>query len=127
MSIEHVRISRRGKDHLSVLKRKTQLDNWNVLCRWALCASLADPSQPTDIDIKLDSNVEIAWRVFAGGRPELYWALVKQRCKNEGLSLIEENVTKQFKLHLHRGLQYLAYNRKIENIADLLRRISTLI
>ena len=44
MSLETVRLSQRGKEQLIKLKRVTGIKQWNVLCRWALCVSLADPT-----------------------------------------------------------------------------------
>ena len=64
MSIETVRISQRGKDQLVKLKRITGIRNWNVLCRWALATSLADPTVPLVRDVKTDSNIEMTWRTF---------------------------------------------------------------
>lgn len=46
MAVEHVRVSQQAKDHLVRLKRITGIKNWNVLCRWALCVSLAEESTP---------------------------------------------------------------------------------
>jgi len=42
--IETIRISEKGKQQLIQLKRKTGIDNWHTLCRWAFCISLAEPS-----------------------------------------------------------------------------------
>ena len=44
--VERVRLSQTAKDQLTKLKRQTRIDRWNVLCRWALCRSLAEPSPP---------------------------------------------------------------------------------
>ena len=63
---EIIRLSEKAKQQLLHLRRKTGIDRWNILCRWAFCLSLSEPSKPQDIDIKLDSNVEIIWRVFTG-------------------------------------------------------------
>ena len=41
--IETVRTSEKGKTQLITLKRRTGIQNWNVLCRWAFCISLKDP------------------------------------------------------------------------------------
>ena len=119
MAIEYVRLSQQGKDQLSRLKRHTGIDNWNVLCRWAFCLSLSEPSAPQPVQIPSDSNVEMSWKVFAGRSHEIYLALLKQRCVRDGLATDKEGLNLQFRLHLHRGIAYLAGNRDIRNIKDL--------
>ena len=63
----------------------TGIQNWNVLCRWALCWSLAEPSVPGGVDPLSDSNVEMDWSTFAGEYSEIYEAIIRQRCINDGL------------------------------------------
>ena len=110
--IDHIRVSLQARDQLLKIKRSTGLKNWNVLCRWALCTSLGEPSKPTSAKIPADSNVEMTWHVFAGEHDELYWALLKARCLRDGLPLDDETLALQFRLHLHRGIGYLAGTRK---------------
>ncbi|EAX0453961.1 DUF1832 domain-containing protein, partial [Salmonella enterica] len=57
MSIEHVRLSEKAKQQLITLKRRTGIDNWNVLCRWAFCLSLAEKAVPPHEDIITDSSI----------------------------------------------------------------------
>lgn len=61
-----VRLNQQSKDQLIRLKRSTGVRNWNVLCRWALCLSLADPSPFRGEAPPSDSNVEMSWKTFAG-------------------------------------------------------------
>lgn len=119
MTIEHVRISRTARDQLITLKRRTGIMQWNVLCRWALCRSLAEPARPPAIRLTLDSNVEMTWRVFAGDLGDVLWALVRYRCDLDGLPLDDETMTQQFRLHLHRGISYLAGDTRVSDIAGL--------
>ena len=119
MSIEHIHLSQQAKDQLSRLKRTTRIGSWNVLCRWALCVSLAEPSVPPRKRIPADSNVEMTWRVFGGGMGEVYLALVRERCAGDGLGTDERTVAEQFRLHLHRGIAYLSANRELRGIEDL--------
>lgn len=121
MIVETVRISQQGRDQLIKLKRNTGIQNWNILCRWALCTSLAEKSIPPQIKIVTDSPIEIAWKTFTGdGMEEIYDALVKQRNKTDGLELTKESLAEQFKLHLHRGLGYLASDKKIDSASTLI-------
>jgi DNA sulfur modification protein DndE len=118
--IDHIRVSQQARDHLLKIKRSTGLKNWNSLCRWAFCTSLAEPTQPTAAKIPADSNVEMTWHVFAGEHAELYWALLRARCLRDGLLLDDETLAMQFRLHLHRGIGYLAGTR-MGGISGLLR------
>lgn len=94
--------------------------NWNVLCRWALCLSLSERSVPPLARVPADSNVEMSWRVFGGRYADLYVALLKERCERDGLGAGDEVLAQQFRLHLHRGIAYLAGNRDFRRIEDLL-------
>ena len=119
MAIEHIRLSQQAKDQLIKLKRVTGIEHWNVLCRWALCLSLAEQSVPSPAKIPADSNVEMSWRVFGGRHADLYMALIKERCVRDGLGTDPELLAQQFRLHLHRGISYLAGNRELRRIEDL--------
>ncbi len=119
-AIDHIRLSQQAKDQLIRLKRVTGIEHWNVLCRWALCVSLAEKSVPPFSKIAADSNVEMSWRVFAGRYAELYLALMKQRCLRDGLDTDAETLAQQFRLHLHRGIAYLAANKNLRKIDDLI-------
>lgn len=120
MIIETVRVSEQGKDQLVKLKRNTGIQNWNVLCRWALCTSLAEKSVPPKTKIASDSSIEMTWKTFAGEHEGIYTALIKQRCRIDGIALSKEALAEQFKLHLHRGLGYLAAGKQIQNISALI-------
>lgn len=125
MPLDHIRVSEKAKDQLVKLKRVTGIQHWNVLCRWAFCLSLAEPTMPSPVKIPADSSVEMTWKVFGGAYEEIYEALLRQRCQEDGLGTSDEVLTGQFRLHIHRGLAYLAADRKLKNIADLLNRALT--
>jgi DNA sulfur modification protein DndE len=55
--IERIKLSKKAKDQLMKLKRVTKIDQWNILCRWAFCTSLAEKSNPAPYPIPADSNV----------------------------------------------------------------------
>jgi DNA sulfur modification protein DndE len=119
--IETVRLSEKAKNQLSNLKRKTGIQNWNVLCRWGFCLSLAETSTPPDETIPLDSSVEMTWKTFTGGREELYWGLLLVRAKRDQVSLERETLGRYFRLHLHRGISYLNGNTSVRSIDGLAR------
>lgn len=117
--IERVRISQTAEEQLVKLKRVTKIKQWNILCRWALCRSLAEPSIPSSVPIATDSKVEIAWNVFGGELSDILLIALKQRCVRDGLATDRNTLKQQFTLHLHRGIGYLAGNEGIKQIEDL--------
>jgi DNA sulfur modification protein DndE len=121
MSLKQFRVSAQARDQLIRLKTRTGISQWNILCRWAFCLSLRQPTPPTPIEIPTDSNVEMTWQVFGGDAHELYLALLKERCEQDGLGTSEDVLLRQFRLHLHRGISHLATPHAIRSIADLVR------
>ncbi len=119
--IDRIKLSQTAKDQLIKLKRITKIDQWNVLCRWALCRSLAEPTSPSPVPIPADSNVEMTWQVFGGDIADLLLIVLKQRCYNDGLPTDKETLAAQFRLHLHRGIGYLAGDPNIKRVDDLLQ------
>jgi DNA sulfur modification protein DndE len=118
--VKQIKLSQSAKDQLIKIKRYTKLDQWNIICRWAFCRSLAEPSRPSPIPIPLDSNVEIAWQVFGGEMADIFTIALKQRCQQDGLGTDPETLAMQFRLHLHRGIGYLAGDPNIKRIEHLI-------
>jgi DNA sulfur modification protein DndE len=118
--VDTIRLSQQAKEQLIKVKRYTGIEHWNVLCRWSLCLSLREPSQPPPTKINTYSNVEMTWRVFGGQYHEVYEALLKERCLADGLGTDHEAQAQQFRLHLHRGIAYLAGDRKLKSIRHLI-------
>jgi DNA sulfur modification protein DndE len=119
-TIERIKLSQTAKDQLTKLKRITKLDQWNIICRWAFCRSLSEPAAPSPVPIPQDSNVEMTWRVFGGEMSDILLLVLKQRCYNDGLGTDKETLATQFRLHLHRGIGYLAGDPNIKKIEDLI-------
>jgi len=120
--IDSVRLSQQARDQLVTLKRYTGIKQWNTLCRWAFCISLAEPTPPPKTKIVTDSSVEMTWKVFGGTYQELYLGLIKQRCEEDGLGSDPEVVAHQFRLHLHRGIGYLAGEKNLRTISALVSK-----
>lgn len=117
--VERIRLSKTARDQLIKLKRYTKIEQWNILCRWGLCRSLAEPSIPSPVPIPSDSNLELSWRVFGGEMSDLLLLALKQRCYEDGLGTDEQTLAQQLRLHLHRGISYLAGDPNLRRIEDL--------
>jgi len=122
--IETVRVSEKAKLQLMTIKKRTKIKNWNIVCRWAFLLSLKDKSVPALEDIPLDSNVEMTWKTFAGTYDKLYLSLLIKRLNQENIQLSEENITKYFKIHLHRGISFLS-GTQYKTIYDYLNLVNT--
>ena len=107
---------------LTMIKRRTSLKNWNVLCRWALCLSLAEAIEPPDVPIVSDSNVEMSWDTFAGDHAESYRALILSRCIASGVhNPTPDQLASTFRHHLNRGLSYLRGRDDLATVEQLVR------
>jgi len=121
MAIETIHLSEKAKSQLLTLKRKTGILHWNVLCRWAFCTSLAEPSPPPDEEIPSDSSVEMTWKTFGGVYAPVYLGLLRERSKSDNYPLNDNNEIYYFRLHLHRGISYLTASSQATSISNLLR------
>jgi DNA sulfur modification protein DndE len=112
--VETVRVSERGRDILIKLKRKTGIEHWNVLCRWALAESLSRKEKPDRFVGGSDSNIEIKWNTFGGDQADLISLAVQlSHAKTPQLSLQEF-----FRAHLERGLLLLQLREDLPNLAE---------
>lgn len=105
--IERVKISAAGKQQLSTLKRRTGIEHYNVICRHALCASLANATRvPLEV-LQYSGGVEIDWQTLGGeAAATLANVLVVRAVAEEG-DATPTAVRKVLQAHLHRGLAYL--------------------
>ena len=117
--VNSIKLSQTAKDQLVKLKRSTKIEQWNILCRWAFCRSLAETAPPSLVVIPADSNLEMTWRVFGGDLADILIVTLRQRCYQDGLEITPEILSQQFRLHLHRGIGYLAGDSSIRKIEDL--------
>jgi DNA sulfur modification protein DndE len=117
--IETVKVSEKAKIQLVTLKRRTGIENWNILCRWAFCLSLKEKNPLPNENIITDSTIEMTWKTFTGGDEDLYLALLLQRAKEDDVLLDKQSINHYFKLHLHRGISYLN-SLKTDCISSLL-------
>ncbi len=115
ITITQVRLCEQDRNRLIRLKAKTGIKHWNVLCRWAFCVSLAEPTRPT-LQVPTDTALEIGWETFGGPYQEVYLALLKARCHRDGAELDAATLAAHLRAHLHRGIGYLFGNRAITDI-----------
>lgn len=115
--VETVRVSRRGKEILIKLKRYTAIEQWNVLCRWALCASLMRDSVPPKLGRLEESNVEMTWKTFAGSQADLLCGLVTLKALKHGIDVKNEaSLGYYFRCHLERGISNIQGVKGIQNL-----------
>ena len=117
--IDNVRVSEKAKLQLITIKKRTGIKNWNVICRWAFLLSLKDSSVPAPENIIADSNVEMTWKTFSGNHDALFQSLLLYRLQKNNIDTNPENVSKYFKIYLHRGISYLT-GSKFNSATDLL-------
>ena len=114
-----IRITNRGRDQLITIKRRTGLEHWNVISRWALALSLRENTAPPKIDQSGDSSVEMAWEVLGGSNRDLWHAVCVQRFSEEPGT--HENMSQFIRAHIHRGIQMMAAQGQSESIGQMLR------
>lgn len=117
---EMVRLGSDVRDNLATLKRRTGITTSNILCRWALCRSLAEPTAPTSPGAQ-DSAVEMTWKVFSGAAGDLYWWLLKTHCHQLAISLDEPTVNAHLRAHIARGAAYLVGDPTMKDASSLVR------
>jgi DNA sulfur modification protein DndE len=122
--VETIRISKQGRDQLIKVKRQTGIENWNILCRWALCVSLREPTPPAQPKEKLDGGVEMTWKVFAGDQDEILGALILLRTEKDGLGRSTDGASRCLRAHINRGLSFLASGKDTKSIGDFTERWS---
>lgn len=121
--IETVYLSQKAKDQLIKVKRSTGIQNWNILCRWALCLSLNDDATPPVEEHSSEHAIEMTWKVFGGQDHDIYLALLRARCKKDRLPLNKETLAQQLRVHLYRGVGRLSQKNYISSVGDLVARL----
>lgn len=118
--VETVRLGSDTKIHLSTLKKRTGIENWNTLCRWAFCLSISDETPVRDRNERGLGAVEMTWKTFAGEEEEIYQLLLIDRCQSEHGSLDKDVMASTLRQHIARGAARLVSNRELKSVGDLL-------
>lgn len=116
--VETLRISQRGKEILTRLKRKTGVEHWNVLCRWALAESLANSKPPSNGPSDQNSGVDIKWETFGGVYSDVYALMVYAHAVREFGSVENVNLAEYVRAHLERGLLSIQNRRDLEHLVE---------
>jgi DNA sulfur modification protein DndE len=119
--IDNIRLPQQTKDQLSRLKRITGIEQWNILCRWALALSLTEKNNPPKSIPATDSSIDINWKTFAGDNGAIYYALLVDRCHREELEIQSDNLTLLLRRHLIRGIGYMTARRDLKGIEHLIQ------
>lgn len=118
---ETYRVPEKTRELLIQIKRKTQIEHWNVLCRWCFCLSIAQstniPSQ--SYDLSEDSTTEINWRTLFGEEDSVYAALIHYISRKEGIKT-ESKILPFCKLHIHRGAMIMNRYEQLSVVTRIL-------
>lgn len=117
--LERIRVSQRSRDTLVTMKRRTGIEHWNVLCRWAFLDSLANPNKPVPTKNLPESNLEMHWDVFAGELADYLLATFAVRAQKDGVKPTKTEMADYFRSHLERGILQLQGSA---NLSELLKR-----
>ena len=117
--IETIRLSTKSKDHLTQVKRKTGIDNWNILCRWSLCLSLRETTNIDTISIvdEKGGGVEMVWKVFAGDNSDVLSAVIMHAYEASNCSV---DISRFVVQHLSQGIKLLSEVVEVSGLGGLL-------
>jgi DNA sulfur modification protein DndE len=118
--VETIRLGPATKTRLTTLKRRTGIENWNVISRWAFCLSIADPAPVGMHHVDSGSAIEMTWKTFAGDQEAIYALLLQHRAENDGDPSGSTPLSELARCHISRGVARLTAQRDIESLSDLL-------
>jgi DNA sulfur modification protein DndE len=103
------------------LKKRTGIANWNTLCRWSFCLSLADETLVRDRNERNVGAVEMSWRTFATDEEAIYRFLLVERCQQEHGKTDKELLGCTLRQHISRGAARLAAAGGVKSVAELVK------
>ena len=116
MNFRRMRFTEDISQKLSMLKGRTGITP-NILCRIGFCMSVETPSIPDPNEFDEYGDREIDRPVLLGTYDPLFVAMIKERCKRDGLNVEDDELYEHFRAHVHRGVA-LVYKR-VKDIPDL--------
>lgn len=102
--MDTVRLSKDQRNKLLKIRKNTGLRNWNVICRWALCYSLKEDSEPITYIKGGKTGIEMDWDTFTGKDAKVVYDTL--------LSYLGEE---KFYDHIQRGIG-LIQKKSLENL-----------
>lgn len=114
--LESIGVSQRSREILITLKRRTGIANWNVLCRWAFCDSLANPNRPVPFVGHADSSIDMSWDTFAGDLSHPLLVGFEIRARKDGITDDKQERANYFRSHLERGITQLQNARNLHGL-----------
>lgn len=123
--VDVIRLGSATKIRLTTLKRRTGIENWNVLCRWAFCLSLADPEPLTMRHEDQGNAIEMTWKTFSGDFAEIYEILLQERETSDAVVFEMGAHSLLVRCHISRGLSRLLSTTEAGSIDSLLILQST--
>lgn len=116
--LENIGVSQRSREILITLKRRTGIANWNVICRWAICDSLANQNRaPVPVVGQADSNIDMSWDTLAGELSDALLAAFEVRAAKDGVSKEKHERAAYFRSHLERGIAQLQNAKSLSDLA----------
>lgn len=106
--IDAVRLSASEKDLLTRIKRKTSIESWNVLCRWALAIGLSSNLKHLAKAQEKRDAVEIRWDTFAGRWSDVISSSVRTAYSNHMSNDESVSLGDFFQIVLSKGIRILA-------------------
>src|ERR1035437_5612150 len=103
MRFTKIRLTKDASNRLRFLSGRTGLTP-NLLCRLGFCLSLAEPAIPKPEDFP-EEDREFNRYTLLGEYDPLFIALLRERCRNDGLS--EAALAGAFRAHMNRGVLLL--------------------
>jgi DNA sulfur modification protein DndE len=117
MKLTKLRLTKEASNRLTFVAGKTGLTP-NLLCRIGFCLSLGEPPVPNPGDYPEEAR-EFNRYTLLGEYDSLFVALLKQRCRHDGVDLAR--LPEYFRAHMNRGATLLQQRvRGIADIAELL-------
>lgn len=116
MNFRRMRFTEDISQKLSMLKGRTGITP-NILCRIGFCMSVETPSIPDPNEFDEYGDREIDRPVLLGTYDPLFVAMIKERCKRDGLNVEGDELYEHFRAHVHRGVALLY--KRVKDLPDM--------
>ncbi len=100
MNFRRMRFTEDISKKLGLLKGRTGITP-NILCRIGFCMSVETPSIPDPNEFAEYGDREIDRPVLLGTYDPLFVAMIKERCKRDGLNVEGDELYEHFRAHVH--------------------------